>query len=81
MGHSTRTIAVDVPSVGGINLSLDFMYFVCRRIKATNKIPTYQEAALAYKSHDPAWEHEVMVHLGFYDFAKDSDFRKALYGM
>jgi hypothetical protein len=81
MGHTTRTIAVDVPSVDGINLGCDFMYFVCRRIKATNEILSYQEYALAYKSHDPIWEREVMTHLGFYDFAKDSDFRKALYGM
>ena len=53
------------------------MYFVCRRIKATNEIPSYQEAALAYKSHNPQWEHEVMTHLGFYDFAKDSNKRQA----
>lgn len=67
-----------MPEADMINKDLNFLYFVVRRIKAMERIPTYQEAVLAYKTHDPIWESTVNQAIDHYDYIKDSGLRKQL---
>lgn len=59
-----------------ISHDLEFLYFVVRRIKATERVPSYQEAVMAYKSHDPLWEATVQQSIDHYDYVNDSGMRK-----